>query len=246
MTLDFWGTLLFDPPSSDDLYRRRRVAEFESILRAAGVRVTRSDLDRAYEASGAFLGRIWRENRDVPVERHVGAILEAVDPRLSARLAPRTMQALLEAYARPALLAPPAVDEGARGALEALAGRGVTLCLVSNTMRTPGAALRELLRRYGLLDYFTHLTFSDECGIRKPDPEIFRLTLRAAGAPVETAVHVGDDPVLDVQGARAAGMRVVQVSRRPLRPGAAGPQAAPDAVIPNLAALPDAIARLTG
>ncbi len=206
------------------------------------MRVTRTDLDRGYAASGAFLGRIWRENRDVPVERHVGAILEAVDARLPARLAARTMQALVEAYARPALLVPPAVDEGARGALEALAGCGVTLCVVSNTMRTPGAALRELLRGYGLLDYFAHLTFSDECGIRKPDPEIFRLTLRAAGAPVETAVHVGDDPVLDVEGARAAGMRVIQVARRARRPEAA----LPDAAIPSLAALPEAVARLAG
>lgn len=241
VTIDFWGTLLFDPPSSDDAYRRRRVAEFEAILRAAGVRVTRADLDRAYEASGAFLGRIWRENRDVPVERHVEAILDALGPGVAGRLPPRTMPALVEAYARPALLVPPAVDEGAGGALAALAGRGVTLCVVSNTMRTPGATLRELLRHYGLLDYFAHLTFSDECGIRKPDPEIFRLTLRAAGAPAEAAVHVGDDPILDVQGARAAGMRVIQVTRRGVRPDAA---AFPDATIPGLAALPEALARL--
>jgi FMN phosphatase YigB (HAD superfamily) len=41
-------------------------------------------------------------------------------------------------------------------------------------------------------------------------PEIFLLTLRGLGSPPAEALHVGDDPVLDVE-ARATGMRVVQI-----------------------------------
>jgi beta-phosphoglucomutase-like phosphatase (HAD superfamily) len=52
---------------------------------------------------------------------------------------------------------------------------------------------------------------------------------------------VGDDAILDVHGARAAGMRVVQVTNASLR--ALGAQR-PDAVVTSLASLPDAIARL--
>ncbi|OLB03309.1 MAG: hypothetical protein AUH14_13405 [Candidatus Rokubacteria bacterium 13_2_20CM_69_15_1] len=241
VTLDFWGTLLHDPPSSDNRYKKRRVADFETILAAAGVRARASALDRAYDESGAFLSRVWSQNRDVPVTEHVRAILAAVDPGLPQRVTGETMAMLIEAYARPALLVPPAVDESARGALAALAGRGYTLALVSNIMRSPGVTLRRLLERYGLLGYFRHTTFSDEVGVRKPDPEIFALTLRALGAEPEGAVHVGDDAVLDVQGAHAAGMRVIQVTsdaRRPLGPWG------PDGVIPRLAGLPDAIAGL--
>jgi FMN phosphatase YigB (HAD superfamily) len=60
------------------------------------------------------------------------------------------------------------------------------------------------------------------------------------GGDPAAAVHVGDDPVLDVRGARAAGMRVVQVtsSRRRM----AGER--PDQIITRLAELPDAIERL--
>src|SRR5439155_26685625 len=94
----------------------------------------------------------------------------------------------------------------------ARAGGGSTLAVVSNIMRTPGVTLRKLLERYGLLGYFRHTTFSDEVGVRKPDPEIFALTLRAVGAGAESAVHVGDDEVLDVQGASAAGMRDIHVT----------------------------------
>jgi putative hydrolase of the HAD superfamily len=106
-------------------------------------------------------------------------------------------------------------------------------------MRTPGATLRELLGRFGLLGYFAQTTFSDEVGIRKPAPEIFALTLRAMGADAATAVHVGDDPVLDVQGAQAAGMRVVQVAASSRRNSTR-----PDLTISRLADLPGAIERL--
>ena len=103
--------------------------------------------------------------------------------------------------------------------------------------------LRQILDRYGLLGHFKHTTFSDEVGIRKPDPEIFAMTLRAVGGDPDHAVHVGDDPVLDVEGARAAGMRVIQVTRGPMDPAAIP---AADVVIRELSELPDAVATLDG
>ena len=239
ITVDLWGTLLFDRPSTDNRYKKRRVADLESLLAAAGVTVSTSALDRAYEESGAYLNRIWATQRDVPVDDHIRAILAAIDPGLPRRVPPPLMTALIEAYSRPILVVPPAVDDTALAALESLSGGGYRLALISNVMRTPGAALRRLLEQFRLLGYFQHTTFSDEVRIRKPAPEIFHLTLRAvAGAP-ETSVHVGDDPILDVQGARAAGMRVIQVTSSN---AARGPR--PDLTISRLAELPEAIEQL--
>jgi putative hydrolase of the HAD superfamily len=141
----------------------------------------------------------------------------------------------------PALRVPPEVDQGARSALETLANRGLTLGVVSNIMRTPGSVLRQALDRAGLLAPMKVLTFSDECGIRKPDPEIFRLTLRQMGVAPEDAVHVGDDPILDVEGARDAGMAVIQVTPD----GRATAPVKPDLVISRLRDLPAALDRLT-
>ena len=211
------------------------------MLSGAGVTVSAAALDRAYDASGSHLGRLWSRNRDVPVQEHIRAILAAVEPDLPARVAPDVVAALVEAYSRPVLMVPPAVDDAARTALQTLRARGYAVALVSNTMRTPGVMLRRLLEHFGLLDCFAHTTFSDEVGVRKPDPEIFALTLRALGSDAAAAVHVGDDAILDVQGARAAGMRVIQVTSASLR--ALGAQR-PDAVIPSLAGLADAVALL--
>jgi putative hydrolase of the HAD superfamily len=239
ITVDLWGTLLFDGPASDNRYKKRRLADLEPLLAAAGMPVSATALDRAYDESGTYLNRIWATQRDVPVDDHIRAILAAIDPGWPQRLPPALMTALIEAYARPILVVPPAVDATALAALEALKGGGYTLALVSNIMRTPGAALRRLLEQFRLLGYFQHTTFSDEVRIRKPAPEIFHLTLRAVAGDPETSVHVGDDPILDVQGARAAGMRVIQVTSSS---AARGPR--PDLTISRLAELPEAIEQL--
>lgn len=241
ITVDFWNTLFFDRPRGVDRHKARRLADFAAMLRAAGERVSLAALDRAYEESGDYLGRLWSAHRDVPVEEHVRVILAGVDPALPGRLGAEVAAALVDAYSRPALIDPPSVEPDALAALERLRARGYALAVVSNTMRTPGTALRHLLERAGLLGCFKHVVFSDEAGVRKPDPAIFRLALDALGGEAGCAVHVGDDPVLDVHGARAAGMRVVQVVSAPI--DARGAER-PDASIAYLAELPDVIAGL--
>ncbi len=241
ITIDFWGTLMLDLPGSDNRYKSRRLKDFETILAGAGVRASTAALERAYEASAVYLGRIWAAHRDVPVQDHVRAIVGAIDRDLPARLPADVLAALVNAYARPILMVPPTVDDGALDALRKLSDLGYTLAVVSNTMRTPGATLRRVLERYGLLSCFAHIAFSDELGVRKPDPAIFLGVLRALGADPARAIHVGDDAVLDVEGAHAAGMRVVQVTSAAFESLWAR---RPDAVVPSLAALPEAIARL--
>ena len=50
-------------------------------------------------------------------------------------------------------------------------------------------------------------------GARKPDPAIFAAALELAGAPPDEALHVGDTPEEDVDGARAAGIRPLLIDR---------------------------------
>ena len=137
-------------------------------------------------------------------------------------------------------MVPPAVDPGTRIALEALAAEGIRLAVISNTMRTPGEVVRQVLDKAGLLSLFHVLTFSDECGIRKPASGIYLRTLRDLDVPPEAAVHVGDDAILDVEGARDAGMRVIQVTAD----GRATAPVKPHAVIRHLGELPAALRRL--
>ncbi|WP_158613089.1 HAD family hydrolase [Nocardiopsis sp. Huas11] len=75
--------------------------------------------------------------------------------------------------------------------------------------------------RVGLGDHFTHQVVAAECGLFKPDPEIYAHTAALLGLPPESILHVGDHPDEDVAAAGRAGMRTVYLNRagRPLPPG---------------------------
>ena len=58
----------------------------------------------------------------------------------------------------------------------------------------------------GLEPYFETRTVSEEVGVKKPNPEIFRYALRKAGALPEESLMIGDEMAVDIDGARAAGI----------------------------------------
>ncbi len=73
--------------------------------------------------------------------------------------------------------------------------------------------LRVILEHFGLSKFFRAVVVSSEVGADKPDPLIFQRALELTGALAANALHVGDDPVRDWQGATAAGLRVFQLER---------------------------------
>src|SRR5437016_3695761 len=121
---------MLDSPASDNRYQNRRMAGFQDILLRYDVHYYSSQLARAYDASGDYLGRIWSTGRDVPVDEHVMAILRALDDDLPKRVTPDLMRALVDAYAAPILLVPPAVDTTARAALQRIREAGIKLVIV--------------------------------------------------------------------------------------------------------------------
>jgi len=70
------------------------------------------------------------------------------------------------------------------------------------------------LATIGLGPYFEHSLAAREAGVLKPDPRIFALLLARTGLGTAEVVHVGDDVVADVEGARRAGLTPVWLNRR--------------------------------
>lgn len=58
----------------------------------------------------------------------------------------------------------------------------------------------------GMAPYFETLTVSEEVGVKKPNPEIFRYALEKAHATPEESLMIGDEMAVDIDGARAAGI----------------------------------------
>lgn len=64
-------------------------------------------------------------------------------------------------------------------------------------------------RALGVADHFDAVLVSEQEGIRKPDPEIFRRALARLGVAAEEAVFEGDNPEADIRGAQGVGMRTI-------------------------------------
>jgi putative hydrolase of the HAD superfamily len=99
--------------------------------------------------------------------------------------------------------------DDARPALEALAGRGLKLGVVSNFEPW----LEDVLALEGVDHLFAAVAISGKLGVAKPDPEIFLAALTEAGADPAATVHVGDQPGNDVAAARAVGITPVLIDR---------------------------------
>lgn len=72
---------------------------------------------------------------------------------------------------------------------------------------------RATLRALGLEMYFPVVVVSAEVGAGKPRTEIFSEAIRRAGVAAGESAHVGDSLLLDVAGAKPAGLQSVLIDR---------------------------------
>jgi HAD superfamily hydrolase (TIGR01549 family) len=95
------------------------------------------------------------------------------------------------------------------GTLRALRERGLRLMLISNWH----AGLRGFCRALALDAHFDVIVSSFEAGFEKPDRRIFEVACTRLGLPAEQVLHIGDNEIDDVDGARAAGLGAVHLKR---------------------------------
>jgi haloacid dehalogenase superfamily, subfamily IA, variant 1 with third motif having Dx(3-4)D or Dx(3-4)E len=148
-----------------------------------------------------------------------------------------------------------AVRPGIPEALRVATAAGLPLAVVSNALC--GAAHRDFLTAAGLGDMFAVQLYSDEVGLRKPNPELAWQAARAVGVPIEECWFVGDMVDRDIMCARRAGagaavlMRSLRTDRRrdaseQAGPEESGPERVPDAVVDDGHGLRDLLDRALG
>lgn len=91
------------------------------------------------------------------------------------------------------------------------------------------------LQAIGIAHFFQTSVAAHRFGCAKPDAAIFRAACEALGVAPHEAVHVGDDPLLDVEGAQKAGLHGVWMNRLELEPARLLPgHVRPDAICTTL------------
>ena len=81
--------------------------------------------------------------------------------------------------------------------------RGYLLGIIANTITE--TEIPDWMETDGVRDYFKTVILSSKVGIRKPNPEIYWMAAREIGVEPAKCAYLGDNPVRDVEGTRAAG-----------------------------------------
>lgn len=93
--------------------------------------------------------------------------------------------------------------------LEELKRSGYRMIVISNWDNR----LEVLLDAIGLRKYFERLYISSHIGFEKPQPEIFKYVLNDLRVSPESILHIGDNPVDDVQGPALVGIKGLRIIR---------------------------------
>ncbi|HYA06469.1 MAG TPA: HAD-IA family hydrolase [Xanthobacteraceae bacterium] len=128
---------------------------------------------------------------------------------------------------------------GLTDALDNLEASGCRIAVCTNKLERLSVLL---LKQLKLADRFAVICGQDTFGMQKPDPEVLRRTVAAAGGSLTDAIMIGDSAT-DIRTARAAGIPVIAVdfgySDRPVS------EYGPDRIISHFTQLQSAIAAIS-
>jgi putative hydrolase of the HAD superfamily len=208
---DLWGTLIAEDPAAGEARRLLRVQLARNTLAELGFEYAEADIEAAFLAAGVEHELVHRSERDFTARGRTVAYVRQIDERIAEGVDERGWARLDEAILTPMLTHRPVAMKGARDTLEAVRGHGLSVGLISNTGITPGFVLRRILDDMGLWQLLDHAAFSDEAEMAKPAVALFENTLGEMDVAASAAAFVGDQPRLDVAGARRAGMWSLQI-----------------------------------
>jgi HAD superfamily hydrolase (TIGR01549 family) len=177
----------------------------EAMLSALASHDVRPSAEVFREVYRLELQRYFDEKACLGDEQHnsvwVAAALQALGHELDAESVP--VQAAVDAYFD-LFVSEMSPLPGALDLLRDLHGR-VRVGLLSNF--TDSRPVRRVLEREGMDGYFDVVLISAELGRRKPEAEVFHGVLSSLGVRAEVTLFVGDNPIDDIAGAAAVGMK---------------------------------------
>ncbi len=200
VTFDDFLTLRYPLMEKEDI-----IFPILRVLRREGMSLNDKDfLKRYFEEDKLYRKRLKETLRESSLDDLVNSALSACgcEPRRAAGIVRKAVDFGLAT--RRARWFP-----NAKRTLVKLREKGYKLGLISNTHWRISDNLRKEFKRF-----FDVITLSYEHGFAKPHPSIFITTLNRLTASANQCLHVGDDPMADIQGAKSIGMLTVFIKRK--------------------------------
>lgn len=203
VTFDYWNTLCRVDSSRT---ARRRKEAWHTVARERSIAVADEVLDAVLDHVSARHHEGWLANEQFTATHALATATEL----LREVLAPGDAEALRDAWFDASAAAEVALTPHCAEVLDALVAREVRLGIVCDVGLSPSVLLRGFLDAHGVLDRFSHWSFSDDVGVYKPHPAIFAHALAGLEVTAAEALHIGDLRRTDVAGAVGAGMTAVR------------------------------------
>jgi putative hydrolase of the HAD superfamily len=197
ITFDFWRTLFSDRAEPAE----RRQIRIDAVRRATGAspHLVRQAL---LLAETEFLQHHIKQQCTLgPLD----AVL-IVERELDVVLPEKVRYELANIFGSAVLHYPPVAIEGGLAAVRA-ASEHYPVGIISDAGISPGKSLRIILDRNGYSPHFTHMAFSDEVGVAKPQALMFETAARGLDVKVSELLHIGDLEGTDIRGAKQVGAR---------------------------------------
>ena len=103
--------------------------------------------------------------------------------------------------------------QDAKDTIAELHRRGYQLGIIANTITE--TEIPDWMISDGVTRYFKTVILSSKVRIRKPDPTIYLLAARVMGVDPARCAYLGDNPIRDVEGTRAAGFGMMILFEEP-------------------------------
>ncbi len=244
ITFDFWDTIVDD--DTDEPKRaakglpskaEARLGSFVDEILAHHPDIGREAATAAFHHAQATFRHHWK------VEHHTPGVADRLFVGFDHLGLTRTpgFDALVAIWEEMEVEIPPNLVPGIEDCLRALQGK-YRIGIISDAIVTPGTGLRQILKDYGLFQYFDHFVFSDEAGAAKPAARVFELAVAGLGVQADELAHVGDRPANDIAGPNAYGSHSVLYTGVVDRRAEGDP--VPSVIVHHMDALPAAIEEL--
>jgi len=207
ITIDLWNTLISNTAEDARRFHKARTSGIIEAFLSDGITIEEGEVGKALDLCYKKCWDLWTKNLDLTAQEQIEILMSLLPG--GEEVSPDSLERIEKAYTEAVMESPPALIEGSSEILGYLEKRDYKLGLICNTGRSPGRVLRKLLRQHRIVHYFDVLTFSDELRIRKPDPQIFLLTLKRLESSPSGSIHIGDELQTDVMGAKGVGMRAI-------------------------------------
>lgn len=208
ISLDLWDTIIED---REDLEEKRGEIRLKKLLEyLSPLNISYSDAKKAYEKMSNWLFSTQKKTlKSVNTEKQICYFYKIFGIKPNKVV----LEDVKKVYETAIFEIPPPLIDGVEDFIKKLKKLNIKLCILSDAGRTPGWALREILRRYSLLDYFDKTFFSDELGFVKPNKRNFQKILDEFKVEKSEVLHIGDSFEKDCLGAKNCGINYIHFSR---------------------------------